>query len=78
MIFKPKNNIIEFENCLVKEALPNSLFKVKLPNGRIITAHEQNSGRIGPKFITILPGDKVTVEVSPYDDSRGIITKRKK
>ena len=78
MIFKPKNKIVEFENCLVMEALPNSLFKVKLPNGHIITAHERNSGKVGLKFITILPGDIVTVEVSPYDTSRGSITRRKK
>ena len=78
MIFNPKNKIIEFENCLVLEALPNSLYKVKLPNGHIIMAHEKDSGRLGPKFITILPGDIVTVEVSPYDSSRGRIIWRKK
>ena len=78
MIFKPKNNSNEFENCLVMEALPNSLYKVKLPNGHIITAHEKDSGKLGSKFITILPGDIVTVEVSPYDSSRGRIIWRKK
>ena len=78
MIFNSKNRIIEFENCVVVDALPNSLFKVKLPDGRIIVAKKRDSGRLDSKFILILPGDKVSVEISPYDASRGVITNRKK
>ncbi|MBQ8415057.1 MAG: translation initiation factor IF-1 [Clostridia bacterium] len=71
-----KNDMIEFENCLVVEALPNAFFKVKLPNGHIITA--RLSGKLHQNFIRILVGDTVTVEVSPYDISKGRITWRKK
>ena len=58
------------------EALPNATFKVKLPNGHIVTAHI--SGKLRMNYIKILVGDTVTVEVSPYDISRGRITWRKK
>ena len=71
-----KNDMIEFEDCLVVEALPNTFFKVKLPNGHIITAFL--SGKLRMNYIKILVGDSVTVEVSPYDISKGRITWRKK
>ena len=60
----------------VTEALPNAIFKVTLENGFQITAHV--SGKIRMNFIYILPGDKVTVELSPYDLTRGRITRRHK
>lgn len=58
----------------VKEALPNAKFKVELENGHVIMAHV--SGKMRMHFIRILPGDKVTVEMSPYDLSRGRIVRR--
>ena len=58
-----KENVMEFEG-VVTEALPNATFKVKLPNGHIITAHI--SGKLRLNYIRILPGDKVTVEVSAF------------
>ncbi len=70
-----KENIVEFEG-VVTEALPNATFKVKLPNGHIITAHI--SGKLRLNYIRILPGDKVTVEVSVYDLTKGRITWRAK
>lgn len=70
-----KENVVEFEG-VVTEALPNATFKVKLPNGHIITAHI--SGKLRLNYIRILPGDKVTVEVSVYDLSKGRITWRAK
>jgi translation initiation factor IF-1 len=72
----PKDDVIEFEDGEVIEALPNATFKVKLPNGHIVTA--QISGRLRMNYIKILPGDKVTVEVSIYDPTKGRITWRKK
>ncbi len=71
-----KSDLIEFEDCQVVEALPNTVFKVKLPNGHIVTA--TISGKLRMNYIKILVGDMVTVEVSPYDISRGRITWRKK
>jgi len=71
-----KSDLIEFEDCKVVEALPNTVFKVKLPNGHIVTA--TISGKLRMNYIKILVGDTVTVEVSPYDISRGRITWRKK
>ena len=71
----PKDDVIEFEGVVV-EALPNATFKVKLPNDRIVTAHI--SGKLRMNYIKILPGDKVTVEVSIYDPSKGRITWRTK
>ena len=59
-----KNDLIEFEDCTVVEALPNTVFKVKLPNGMIVTA--TISGKLRMNYIKILVGDTVTVEVSPY------------
>ena len=72
----PKNDVIEFEGCTVVEALPNTVFKVELPNGHIVTAHI--SGKLRQNFIRILPGDHVTVEVSVYDLNKGRITWRAK
>ncbi len=71
----PKSDAIEFEG-VVLEALPNTVFKVQLPNGHIVTAHI--SGKLRQNFIRILPGDKVTVEVSVYDLTKGRITWRAK
>ena len=67
--------VIELEGTVV-DALPNTVFKVELQNGHVITAHI--SGKLRMKYIRILPGDKVTVELSPYDLDRGRITWRKK
>ena len=71
----PKNDVIEFEGTVL-EALPNTVFKVQLPNGHIVTAHI--SGKLRQNFIRILPGDHVTVEVSVYDLNKGRITWRSK
>ena len=71
-----KNDLIEFEDCVVVEALPNTVFNVKLTNGMIVTA--TISGKLRMNYIKILVGDTVTVEVSPYDISKGRITWRKK
>ncbi len=71
----PKDDVIEFEGQVV-EALPNANFKVKLPNGHIVNAHI--SGKLRMNYIRILPGDKVTVEVSVYDLDKGRITWRAK
>jgi translation initiation factor IF-1 len=60
----------------VLETLPNAMFKVELENGHQVLAHI--SGKMRMHFIKILPGDKVTVELSPYDLSRGRITYRSK
>ncbi len=68
-----KEDIIEVQGSVV-ETLPNAMFRVKLENGHIILAHI--SGKMRMHFIRILPGDKVTVEMSPYDLTRGRITYR--
>ena len=70
-----KDDVIELEGVVV-EALPNATFKVKLPNEHIITAHI--SGKLRMNYIKILPGDKVTVEVSVYELDKGRITWRAK
>ena len=70
-----KRQVIEVEGVVV-DALPNTHFKVELENGHIILAHI--SGKLRMNYIRILPGDKVTVELSPYDLTRGRITWRKK
>ncbi len=75
MIILPKDDVIEFEGVVV-EALPNTTFKVKLPNGHMVTAGI--SGKLRMNYIWILPGDKVTVEVSVYDLTKGRITWRMK
>ena len=66
-------DVIEVEG-LVVENLPNAMFKVELENGHIMLAHV--SGKIRMNYIRILPGDKVTVEMSPYDLTKGRITYR--
>ena len=70
-----KDDVIEFEGTVV-EALPNTLFRVKLPNGHVVTA--TISGKLRMNYIRILQGDHVTVEVSVYDLTKGRITWRSK
>ena len=70
-----KKDAIEIEGKVV-ELLPNTMFRVDLPNGHRILAHI--SGKMRMHFIRILPGDKVMIELSPYDLSKGRITYRKK
>lgn len=70
-----KEEVIEVEGTVI-EPLPNAMFKVELENGHKVLAHV--SGKIRMHFIRILPGDKVTVELSPYDLTRGRITYRYK
>ena len=70
-----KDDVIEIEG-VVLEALPNAQFHVELPNGHKILAHI--SGKLRMNYIRILPGDKVTVEMSPYDLTKGRITWRSK
>jgi len=70
-----KEEVIEFEGK-VTETLPNTMFRVELENGHIVTAHI--SGRMRKHYIRILTGDSVTVELTPYDLSKGRITFRKK
>lgn len=69
----PKEEPIRVE-AVVKVALPNAMFRVELPNGHQVLAHV--SGKMRMNFIRILPGDKVTVEMSPYDLDRGRIIYR--
>ncbi|MBC8015042.1 MAG: translation initiation factor IF-1 [Sporomusaceae bacterium] len=68
-----KQDAIEVEGTVL-EALPNAMFQVKLENEHVVLAHV--SGKIRMHFIRILPGDKVTVELTPYDLKRGRITYR--
>jgi len=70
-----KQDVIELEG-VIEESLPNAMFRVELENGHKILAHV--SGKIRKNFIRILPGDRVKVELSPYDLSRGRITYRMK
>jgi translation initiation factor IF-1 len=71
---KPSNkDVIEVEGT-VSEALPNAMFKVELQNGHEVLAHI--SGKMRMNFIRVVPGDKVLVELSPYDLKRGRITRR--
>ena len=72
---KMSKDVIEFEGKIL-ESLPNAMFRVELENGHEILAHI--SGKIRKNFIKILPGDKVKVEMTPYDLSRGRITYRLK
>src|SRR4029079_14115213 len=69
----PKKDAIEVEG-VVREPLPNAMFKVELPNGHQVLAHI--SGKIRLNFIKVLPADRVLVELSPYDLGRGRITYR--
>ena len=71
----PKKETIEVEGTVV-ESLPNAMFRVELPNGHRVLAHI--SGKIRLHYIKVLPGDKVLIELSPYDLSRGRITYRLK
>ena len=71
----PKEDMIELEG-IVLEALPNAMFSVDIGNSHKILAHI--SGKLRMNFIKILPGDKVTVQMSPYDLTRGRITWRSK
>jgi len=68
-----KEDVIEVEGTVV-EALPNAMFQVELENGHIVLAHV--SGKMRMNFIRILPGDKVKLEMSPYDLSKARITYR--
>ena len=68
-----KEDVIEVEGTVV-EALPNAMYQVELENGNIVLAHV--SGKMRMNFIRILPGDKVTMELTPYDLNRGRITYR--
>ena len=70
-----KKDVIEVEGTVI-EAMPNTIFKVKLANGHEITAHI--SGKLRMNYIRILPGDQVLVELSPYDLTKGRITWRNK
>ncbi|KPJ98158.1 MAG: translation initiation factor IF-1 [Desulfobacterales bacterium SG8_35] len=71
----PKEEAIQVEGTII-EPLPNAMFRVELDNGHKVLAHI--SGKMRMHFIKILPGDKVTVELSPYDLTRGRITFRSK
>ena len=70
-----KDDVIELEGTVV-ESLPNTTFRVDIGNGHVILAHI--SGKLRMNFIRILPGDKVTVQMSPYDLTRGRIVWRSK
>ena len=69
----PKEDAIEVEGTVI-EPLPNAMFRVELPNGHKVLAH--SSGKMRMHYIKILPGDKVILELSPYDLSRGRIVYR--
>ena len=71
----PKKDAIEVEGTVI-EPLPNTMFRIELENGHHVLAHI--SGKLRTNFIRILPGDRVRVELSPYDLSRGRITYRLK
>jgi translation initiation factor IF-1 len=71
----PKEEAIEVEGTIV-EPLPNAMFRVELDNGHKVLAHI--SGKMRMHFIKILPGDRVTIELSPYDLTRGRVTFRSK
>ena len=70
-----KQDVIEIDG-IVEDTLPDAKFKVKLENGHVILAHV--AGKIRMNYIRFLPGDRVTVEISPYDLTRGRITYRHK
>ena len=70
-----KEDMIEVEGTVI-EALPNAMFKVEITGGHVINAHI--SGKLRMNFIKILPGDKVTVQMSPYDLQKGRVTWRSK
>ena len=70
-----KSDVIEIEGKVI-EKLPNTMFRVELENGHVVLAHI--SGKLRMNYIKILPGDKVTIEMSPYDLSKGRIIWRDK
>ncbi len=70
---KEGKDVVEFEGT-VKEALPNTTFRVELPNGVTVLGHL--SGKIRQNYIKVVPGDKVMIEMSPYDLQSGRITRR--
>jgi len=70
-----KEDLIEMEGTVV-DTLPNTMFRVELENGHVVTAHI--SGKMRKHYIRILTGDKVTVQLTPYDLSKGRITYRKR
>lgn len=70
-----KEDVIEVEGTVI-DALPGATFKVQLANGHVVNAHI--SGKLRQNYIKIIPGDKVTMELSPYDLTRGRITWRAK
>lgn len=72
---KNTKEVIELEGTVV-ETLPNALFRVELPNGHVVLAHI--SGKMRMHYIRIIPGDRVTLEMTPYDLSKGRITYRHK
>jgi len=72
---KVTKEVIEFEGSVL-ETLPNALFKVELENGHVVLAHI--SGKMRMHYIRIIPGDRVTLEMTPYDLSKGRITYRHK
>ena len=71
----PKEDMIEVEGT-IREALPSAMFRVEIPGGHKVLAHI--SGKLRMHYIKILPGDKVTLQMSPYDLTRGRITWRSK
>lgn len=71
----PKEEALEVEG-VIKESLPNAMFRVELDNGHVVLAHV--SGKMRMHFIRILPGDRVKLELSPYDLTKGRITYRVK
>ncbi|QMU56510.1 MAG: translation initiation factor IF-1 [Candidatus Mycalebacterium zealandia] len=72
----PKGDAVEFEGTVV-EALPNAMFRVEMGNGRKVLAYVSGKmRRARSRFVRIVPGDKVKIEISPYDLSRGRITYR--
>lgn len=73
--YMAKQDVIEMQGTVV-ETLPNTMFRVELENGHVVTAHI--SGRMRKHYIRILTGDEVTVEMTPYDLSKGRITYRSK
>lgn len=72
---KEKDDVLVLEGT-IKETLPNAMFKVEIPGGHEVLGHV--SGKMRMNYIRILPGDKVTIELSAYDLSRGRITRRLK
>ncbi len=75
LVYMAKEDVIELEGKVI-DTLPNTMFRVELENGHIVTAHI--SGRMRKHYIRILTGDTVTVELTPYDLSKGRITFRSK